>query len=103
MSHAMACIIGISFRSEVCNNIYIEYLKAAKDGMFKGSWSNENQEVSTDNRVLGSRHDQTCLGFIANKLSLNYRIDNCEYAHSDIPPQTDVPFYTCADKLTYQI
>ncbi len=104
MQHAMACIIGFSFNSSIGNTAFELYLKAAKDGMFRGPWSNVNNEVSRDSRVLGSRHDQTCLGFIANKLSLKYMTNCVEYANTDTPPISKVvPFYTCAAHLNYEI
>lgn len=104
MPHAMACIVGFSFGDETGNRAYEMYLKAAQDGIFRGPWKNDNGEVSSDKNVLGSRHDQTCLGFIVNKLGLTYRIRNVEYANVNTPPKSkDLPFYTCAGNLKYKV
>lgn len=103
MQHPMACVIGFSFDHEVGGKAFDMYLKAAQDGMFNGPWKNINSEVSTDERVLGSRHDQTCLGFIVNKLGIKYRGEVVEYANINTPPQKNVPFYTCGGRLKYEV
>jgi hypothetical protein len=72
IQHPMACMFGISFDHEIGNEIFNRYLQAAIDGVFIGPWWNHEHEVSDDERVLGSRHDQTCLGYIAYDLNLSY-------------------------------
>lgn len=66
--HAMANVIGIDFDSSIGNIIFEEYFN--NQHLFKGSWKNENREVSQDTRVLGSRHDQTILSLIVYKYKL---------------------------------
>ena len=38
--------------------------------LLRGSWTNNNKEVSQDSRVLGHRHDQTVLSVIAWKFGM---------------------------------
>lgn len=60
---AMACVIGLNFYSEDGMNIFQLY--RSNTHLFKGSWKNDEGQVSSDPRVLGSRHDQTVLSLIA--------------------------------------
>ncbi len=68
--HSNACSFGIRFDSDQGQQIYNEYL--ANTNLFYGSWTNEENQVSKDPRVLGSRHDQTVLSLIvwANGMEL---------------------------------
>jgi hypothetical protein len=79
MPHPMACVFGISFKHDIGKEFLKLYKQAADDGIFKGSWTNTYGEVSKDMRVLGSRHDQTCIGFIAQKLKLEYTTNIVAY------------------------
>lgn len=76
MSHPVGGIVGINFEHKTGIQLFEHYLQAAIDKMFIGPWTNNNKEVSKDQRVLGSRHDQTCLGFISNKLNLELFVGN---------------------------
>lgn len=60
--------MGFNFNDE--RNIkFLEKFKYFIDfdsgNLLRGSWTNKNQEVSKDSRVLGHRHDQTVLSVIA--------------------------------------
>ena len=79
IQHPMASMFGLSFTHPVGIQIFDRYFKAAKDGIFIGPWWNKNKEVSDDERVVGSRHDQTCLGYIANDLGLLFNDDIVAY------------------------
>lgn len=79
VKHPMATIMGMDFTNPIGRKIYDKFLQAAVDKMFCGPWGNRNGEVSRDRNVLGSRHDQTCLGFIAHELGLEYSIHLASY------------------------
>lgn len=79
IQHPMACMFGLSFDHDIGNEILDRYLKASQDGIFIGPWWNKEKEVSDDERVIGSRHDQTCLGYIAYDLKLSYDDDIVAY------------------------
>jgi hypothetical protein len=85
MPHPMACIFGVSFNHDIGNEVFERYFKAANDGIFIGPWKNLNGKLSNDKRVLGTRHDQTCLGFIANELNLEFKSGIVAY----VKPNTD--------------
>lgn len=76
MREMMGCCIGLNLRNEK-NLEFIEKLyKCATDGItFPGAWANKNSEASTDNRVIGHRHDQTVMSILAHKLGMNDFID----------------------------
>lgn len=76
MPHPVGGLIGVNFQHETGKALFDMYFKAAQDKMFVGPWWNKNHEVSKDPRVLGSRHDQACLGFIAQKLDLKLMSGN---------------------------
>lgn len=63
LQHAMACVIGFKLTHPALKD-YIDNIN-----LFKGPWVN-NGSISSDNRVLGSRHDQTVLSLIACKRNL---------------------------------
>lgn len=65
LPHAIACIIGFKLNHPALKD-YIN-----NTNLFKGPWTN-NGEISNDNRVLGSRHDQTVLSLIACKRNLTF-------------------------------
>lgn len=69
--HLMACQMGLNFNDEKANEFFNEYFRMAKEGTsFKGAWSNENFECSTNPKVLGHRHDQTVGSIIAWDLGM---------------------------------
>jgi len=67
---------GVSTEHESGRELLSRMSMHARDGSFRGSWTNANQEVSTDVRVLGHRHDMSALSVIANRIGL----------HSDVMP-----------------
>ena len=89
MQHPVGGLIGINFEHEKGKALFDMFIKAAEDKMFVGPWWNKNHEVSTDQRVLGSRHDQTCLGFITQKLELPLLSGN----YIDYTAKEDAIFY----------
>lgn len=69
MPHPMACVIGFHV-----NDQSIEWIHDYINGypLFVGAWNNTDNVCSSDMRCLGSRHDQTILGFVANKYVLKF-------------------------------
>jgi hypothetical protein len=67
----MACLMGFDFRTSLANNVFNEYYNSATEDIFGGYWTNEANQVSTDNRVKGHRHDQSVMSILANKYKLS--------------------------------
>lgn len=64
----MACVMGFDFANTKAGEMFDEYVKlAAEEATYKGSWSNNNCEVSSDMRVKGHRHDQSVMSLILHK------------------------------------
>ena len=67
----MACLMGISTKSQDAMRCYQQYFSAANDGVsYPGAWNNANGEVSEDMRVKGHRHDQSVASMIIHDLGL---------------------------------
>lgn len=69
MPHPMACVIGFHINENTADWIH-DYIH--KYPLFVGAWNNNGNVCSQDMRCLGSRHDQTILGFIANQYGLEF-------------------------------
>jgi hypothetical protein len=69
MPHPMACVIGFHVNENTVDWIH-DYIN--KYPLFVGAWNNSGNVCSQDMRCLGSRHDQTILGFIANQYGLEF-------------------------------
>lgn len=65
-----AGLLGINFENENANSFFEKWDKSMEDGIFKGPWSNVNNEMGEDSRILGHRHDLSCSSAIINKLDL---------------------------------
>lgn len=67
----MMCLFGINVHNERAMEFFNRYFQAAKDKVpYRGSWDNVNGDVSTDSRVCGARHDQSCGSIIVADLNL---------------------------------
>jgi hypothetical protein len=67
----MACVMGFDFDNPLANQLFNEYMQLAKDETtYKGSWSNNNCEVSSDMRCKGHRHDQSVMSLILHKYKI---------------------------------
>jgi hypothetical protein len=64
----MACLMAFDFRTKLANALLEDYLNSSE--VFKGDWTNEANQVSTDNRVKGHRHDQSVMSILANKYNI---------------------------------
>jgi len=81
MPHLMACIMGFDFRSDrTCKFLDLYQLYASNAQAFNGSWSNSNKECSTDERVLGHRHDQTVASILSIQLGMTWELIENSYA-----------------------
>jgi len=64
-----ATCMGFNMRNTECVKFFEQWFYYAKDGVtFIGSKTNENNQVSTDPRVNGHRHDQSAASVIAHKM-----------------------------------
>ena len=69
--HIMANSMGFDVDNERSMEFLRRYHKHAQDGSFKGAWTNESNQASTDPRVKGHRHDQTAASVIAWRLGMD--------------------------------
>lgn len=91
--HLQACVMGFDLPKS--DRFIHEYFAKANDGVsFKGAWSNENQQVSTDSRVLGHRHDQTAASVIAYKLDMLNWLPGVHYDETPGVPVPDTAIFT---------
>lgn len=67
-----AGLLGLNFENETAINFFELWHKSSQDGIFKGSWNNNNKTESNDTRCLGHRHDMVAGSIIANKLKMRY-------------------------------
>jgi hypothetical protein len=67
----MACCMGFDLRNQVVKDFIDQWFALANDGVtFTGSCTNNNREVSSDERVRGHRHDQTAASVLTRKLGM---------------------------------
>ena len=62
--------MGFDFRTKIANDFLSMWLGAAEAGIFKGNWKNDTLSESSDPRVKGHRHDQTCSELISYHLRI---------------------------------
>lgn len=66
-----ATVMGFDFRSDIANSFFCNWFRFANDGeTFVGDWTNERQQISSDPRVKGHRHDQTVASILAHKMGI---------------------------------
>ena len=76
----MGICMGWDMRHPTCQAFLSQWLAKADDGFsFQGSWTNKQQEVSTDPRVYGHRHDQSVASILAWHLGMNLIIPHETY------------------------
>lgn len=69
--HVITSAFGLCMNYGSARQFQAEFLRMAKDGRaFRGPWSNEHGEASSDSRVLGHRHDQTVASVLAYHLGM---------------------------------
>ena len=76
----MGICMGFNMTTDICKEFLKRWLEKANDGVtFKGSWNNNNNEVSSDPRVRGHRHDQTAASLIAYQLDMKFITPHLTY------------------------
>lgn len=67
----MACVMGFNFNKNLTKDFFNKYyLCSQTEGFYEGDWNNANKQVSTDERVKGHRHDQSCASIIIEDLKM---------------------------------
>jgi hypothetical protein len=62
---------GLNFDHEPVQKLFEEFMRLAEERTsFQGAWSNDHGEASSDQRVLGHRHDQTVLSVLARRFQM---------------------------------
>lgn len=84
------CVIGLDLLNPVASRFLDEWQLAAVNGAFGGDWCNDKHQVSTDDRVKGHRHDQTCASIIAHQLGMTTLTRDVlwYYQQDQKPPET---------------
>ena len=62
---------ALDFDTEIAQQFFLRWRQAMLDGIFKGSWNNDNNCESSDPRCKGHRHDMLCGSIIANQLKMS--------------------------------
>lgn len=76
----MGICMGWDMRHPKCIEFMRRWQEKSTDGVtFPGAWTNHNQEVSSDPRVKGHRHDQTAASFIAHQMCMELIIAHETY------------------------
>jgi hypothetical protein len=70
----MACCMGVCLSNPRSVRFMEELAKNCKRETLFGAWTNHNQEVSTDPRCTGHRHDQSVGSIIASQLGMRQLI-----------------------------
>lgn len=66
-----AGFLGLNVHNPTAMEFLNRWEASAKDGAFKGAWTNLNNSESMDRECRGHRHDMTCGSIIANQLGMN--------------------------------
>lgn len=68
-----ANMIGLDFSNPLSHRLLDEMLELVKHpAVFPGDWNNDQQQVSSDSRVLGHRHDQSALSVVGARLGVPF-------------------------------
>jgi hypothetical protein len=65
-----AGLLGLDFDKMMPSNFFSKWATAMEKGLFKGSWTNEGNTESLDDRCKGSRHDLSCSSIIVNQMGI---------------------------------
>ncbi|KKN74656.1 hypothetical protein LCGC14_0388580 [marine sediment metagenome] len=86
--------LALDFDIPIAVEFFKQWKEAMLNGMFKGSWNNDNNCVSSDPRCKGTRHDMICGSLIANKLEMYAYPEHCLMTYVgdgyNDPPETAV-------------
>jgi hypothetical protein len=70
--HIVAGAFGLNLKTENGAGFLDDYLRYAKNGAFRGPWSNEAKQASAVPGVLGHRHDQTAASLIVHRRGMKW-------------------------------
>lgn len=74
--------VGLDLTQEKAQNWLTKFYRAAVDGRcFKGSWTNRNNEVSTDPRCKGHRHDMIVGTVLLNQMGQTIQPNNSIFSY----------------------
>jgi len=77
MNMLMGICMGFNLTAPVTQEFLRQWLEKSKDGFsFPGTWNNVEQQVSTDPRCVGHRHDQSVASIIAHNLKMKLVVDS---------------------------
>lgn len=81
---------GLNFDKPIGVNFLMEWHRYAMDGdSFKGTWGNENGQMSKDKRCMGHRHDMSVASILRNKLGM--KLSTCGTYLAYIGPGYNTP------------
>ncbi|MFH1717514.1 MAG: hypothetical protein ABIF19_09210 [Planctomycetota bacterium] len=86
---------GLDLNNELARDYLDRWYDLSRDGIsFHGSHTNENHQVSTDDRVKGSRHDQVAGSVIAHQLGMDRILGNVAmYDESGVVPRKETTIF----------
>ncbi len=94
LMHGNGGFFALDFDVEIAQEFFKRWKQAMLDGMFKGSWNNDNNCESSDPRCKGTRHDMICGSIIANQLGMYSFPEHLLMAYAGAqyndPPETTV-------------
>ena len=92
--HANGGFFALDFDTDIAQQFFLRWRQSMLDGIFKGSWNNDNNCESTDPRCKGHRHDMVCGSIIANQLKMTAYPEHTLMAYVgdqyNDPPETSV-------------
>lgn len=69
-----AGFLGLNMRNAQAKQFFIRWKQAYQEGVFSGSWSNNNNTESKDERCKGHRHDMSCSSALVHVMGLDHLI-----------------------------
>lgn len=70
LMHGNGGFFALDFDFPIAVEFFKRWKQAMLDGIFKGSWNNDNNCESSDPRCKGHRHDMICGSIISNQLGM---------------------------------
>lgn len=86
-----AGLLGIDHDSIKGMGFFHTWSRHMQNGLFKGSWTNENKTESNDERCFGCRHDMVIGSILAHKFKMHYHPGDqlLQYASPEETPIND--------------
>ena len=76
LMYGNAGLLGLSKHNAIAMEFLYNWHEAAKNGIFAGSWNNQNNSESLSQDCKGHRHDMSVGSIIANALRMKYESGN---------------------------